>query len=83
MDDVRGDILGPPLDTTPAAIIANKIKLRSFKSRQRIKEKVDGPYRGLGYLAAHSAYEMFSWYKFGFFPPWFLEWESFSDCAFS
>ena len=39
-------------------------------------------------IAAHSAYEMFSWYKylivsFGFFPHWFLEWESFSDCAFS
>ena len=39
-------------------------------------------------IAAHSAYEMFSWYKYFivslfFFPPWFLEWESFSDCAFS
>ena len=39
-------------------------------------------------IAAHSAFEMFSWYKylivsFGVFPPRFLEWESFSDCAFS
>ena len=24
MDDVRGDILGPPHGTTPAAVIANK-----------------------------------------------------------
>ena len=23
MDDVRGDFLGPPHDTTPAAVIAN------------------------------------------------------------
>ena len=27
MDDVRGDFLGPPHGTTPAAVIANKIKL--------------------------------------------------------
>ena len=26
MDDVRGDFLGPPHGTTPAAVIANKIK---------------------------------------------------------
>ena len=32
MDDVRGDILGPPHGTTPAAVIAYKMKLRSFKS---------------------------------------------------
>ena len=25
MDDVRGDFLGPPHDTTPATVIANKI----------------------------------------------------------
>ena len=25
MDDVRGDFLGPPYGTTPAAVIANKI----------------------------------------------------------
>ena len=42
----------------------------------------------IGKIAAHSAYEMFSWYKYlivslVFFPPRFLEWESFSDCAFS
>ena len=41
----------------------------------------------IGKIAAHSAYEMFSWQvldcQFGFFPPRFLEWESFSDCAFS
>ena len=33
-------------------------------------------------IAAHSAYDMFSWYKYlivslVFFPPRFLEWESF------
>ena len=31
MDDVRGDFLGPPLGTTPAAVITNKMKLRFFK----------------------------------------------------
>ena len=41
-----------------------------------------------GEIAAHSAYEMFSWYQYlivglFFFPPRFLEWESFSDCTFS
>ena len=25
LDDVRGDFLGPPHDTTPAAVIASKI----------------------------------------------------------
>ena len=36
----------------------------------------------IGKIAAHSAYDMFhSW--FGFFPPRFFEWESFTDCAFS
>ena len=51
MDDVRGDFLGPPHGTTPAAVIANKIKLRSFKSSEHIFEKGDGPYRGFGYLS--------------------------------
>ena len=42
----------------------------------------------IGKIAAHSAYNMFSWYKYlivnlFFSPPRFLEWESFSDCAFS
>ena len=50
MDDVRGDFLGPPHGTTPAAVIADKTKLRSFKSSEHIHEKSDGPYRGFGYL---------------------------------
>ena len=42
----------------------------------------------IGKIAAHSAYDMFSWYKYLIvslfvFPPRYLEWESFSDCAFS
>ena len=42
----------------------------------------------IGKIAAHSAYEMFSWYQYlivglVFFPPRILEWESFSDCTFS
>ena len=41
--------LGPPHGTTPAAEIANKLKLRSFKSSEHIFEKGDGPYRGFGY----------------------------------
>ena len=49
MDDVRGDLLGPPRGTIPAAVIANKIKLRSFKSSEHINEKRDVPYRGFGY----------------------------------
>ena len=43
----------------------------------------------IGKIAAHSAYEMFSWYQYlillvWFFPTsFFFEWESFSDCTFS
>ena len=42
----------------------------------------------IGKTAAHSAYEMNSWYQnlivtLVFFLPRFLEWESFSDCTFS
>ena len=41
----------------------------------------------IGKIAAHSAYDCFMVIvpdcSFGFFPPRFLEWESFSDCAFS
>ena len=37
MDDVRGDFLGAPHGTTPAAVIANKLQLRSFKSSEPIK----------------------------------------------
>ena len=42
----------------------------------------------IGKIAAHSDCDMFSWYKYlivnlVFSPPRFLEWESFSDCAFS
>ena len=44
--------------------------------------------KSIGKIAAHLAYDMFSWYKyliFNFvFPSRFLEWEFFfSDCAFS
>ena len=49
MDNVRGDVLGPPHGTTPAAVIANKIKLRFFKSSEHINKKCDGPYPGFGY----------------------------------
>ena len=54
MDDVRVDILGPPHGTKPAAVIANEIKLRSFKSREHINEKGDRSYRGFGYLSLFS-----------------------------
>ena len=50
MDDVWGDFLGPPHGTTLAAVIANKMILRSFKSSEHINEKGDGPYRGFGYF---------------------------------
>ena len=49
MDGVRGDFLGSPHVTTPAAVISNKIKLRFFKSSEYINEKKNGPYRGFGY----------------------------------
>ena len=45
MDDERGDFLGPPHGTTPAAEIANTIKVRSFKSSEHINEK------GMGHTA--------------------------------
>ena len=51
MDDVRGDILGPPHDTTPAAVITKKVKLISFKSSEHINEKGDGPYHCFSYLS--------------------------------
>ena len=43
----------------------------------------DWPY--IGKIAAHSAYEMFSWYRYLIVSLVFshLEWESFADCAFS
>ena len=42
----------------------------------------------IGIIAAHSAYEMFSWYRYlivslVFSHLGFLEWESFADCSFS
>ena len=37
----------------------------------------------IGKIAAHSAYDMFSWYKYLIVSLVFLEWESFSDRAFS
>ena len=43
--------------TTPAAVIANKIKLRPFVSSEHINEKGNGPYRGFGYL------NLFSYHK--------------------
>ena len=54
MDDVRGDFLGPPHGTTLAAVIANKMILRSIKSSEHVNEKGDGPYRGFGYLSLFS-----------------------------
>ena len=38
MVDVRGDVLGPPHGTTPAAVKANK-KKSSFKSNENIHRK--------------------------------------------
>ena len=35
MDDVRGDCSAPPHDTTPAAVIENKI-VSSFESSENI-----------------------------------------------
>ena len=54
MGDVLGDFLGPPLGTTPAAVIGNRNKLRAFKSGEHINEKWGGPYRGFGYLSLFS-----------------------------
>ena len=45
MVDVQGDVLWPPHSTPPAAVKANKnTKVCSFKSKERIWKKVDGPY---------------------------------------
>ena len=54
MDGERGDFLGPRHGTTPAAVIANKIKLRFFKSSEHINENGDGPYHGFGHLSLFS-----------------------------
>ena len=54
MDDVRRDFLGPLDGTTPTAVIANTIKLKSFKSSEQINEKMDGPYHDFGYLSFFS-----------------------------
>ena len=43
MNDVRGDFLGPPHGTTPAAVIANKNIFRSLGSSKNTKLE-DGPY---------------------------------------
>ena len=56
MGDVRGDFLGPPHGTTPAAVIANK------NQSEYINEKGDGPYRGFGYLSLFSnALDLAKW----------------------
>ena len=44
MDDVRGDFLGPPHGRTPAAVIAIKLKVSSFKGSDDIYENQNGPY---------------------------------------
>ena len=43
MDDVRGDFLGPPHGTTPAAVIANKNNLDPLEAVKHLKRE-DGPY---------------------------------------
>ena len=54
MDDVRGEVLGPPHGTTPAAVKPYKNKTESFKNSEHINEKNNGPYRGSGYLSLFS-----------------------------
>ena len=54
MDDVREDFLGPSHGATPAAVIANKIKVRFFKSSKHTNEKGDDPFRGFGCLSLFS-----------------------------
>ena len=50
MDAVRRDILGRSHDRPPAAVIANKMKLRSLTSSDLIHEKGNGSYRGFDYV---------------------------------
>ena len=45
MDDVRGDFLGPPHGTTPAAVIANKIKTDPLRAVNILMRK------GMGHTA--------------------------------
>ena len=40
MDDVRGDLLGPPHGTTRAAVIANKIENAFLSSDDIQKEEI-------------------------------------------
>ena len=44
MDDLRGDFLGPPHGTTPAAVIGNENKVRSFKNSEHIRNTFPEPY---------------------------------------
>ena len=40
MNDVRGDFLGPPHGTTPAAVIANKKNASSEAKMQSVMDQV-------------------------------------------
>ena len=43
MNDVRGDFLGPPHGTTPAAVIANKKNASSEAKMQSVMDQVSQP----------------------------------------
>ena len=40
MDDVREDFLGPPHGTTPAAVIANKIKQNPLRAVRAVSKNL-------------------------------------------
>ena len=50
MDDVQGDFLGPPHDTIPAAIIANKniIEVQEGKDQEKEQSEKDSHSKNRG-----------------------------------
>ena len=50
MDDVRGDLLGPPYGTTPDAVIANKNKTYPLREKNLLMRK------GMGHTAVSVFY---------------------------
>ena len=49
--DVRGDILRPPHDKTPASVIANKnTKIRSIESFENVQKAEDVSYCAISYI---------------------------------
>ena len=66
MDDVRGDFLGPPQGTTPAAVITNKIKsLDPLASVKLFKDRWYGLYCAISGNGSRSPGSLITWQVYG------------------